>query len=457
MGSTAFAQFLMNAEMQQRSESALDPLTGLLNRTSLPARFAEIAEQAALAGDPVCVVVCDLDGFKAINDEHGHDRGDAVLRDAALLSCASSCARSSSSTASAARSSCSSCPASRWPRAATWPSAPAPPSRQSTRRPGGHRVDRRRRRPRRGRRLPAPLPAPPTPPCTRPSAAGATASSWSATRARSGWPGRRRGGGRRRRSASSASARCAASTASPRGGCPGAGGVPVGRRFGTVRERFREHVQALAAGGVRAKDRAYDQKRRTPLPSAPRGVLDTAMHAICVRTRAAPRNRARPDYPTATPATSTRCTSSRSSSTTTSAGAPAARRPRSGAARDSRRHLLAASQRLLRARAQRVQVAHARRSSSARCRPAGPPRGAPRRPRPSPCARRACTRRRPCPPPATASVTSAKRPRAARQATSTVSGARWWQVDDHLDDRRRRARAPPSRSRGRAACSGAWR
>jgi diguanylate cyclase (GGDEF)-like protein len=85
VGLTAFAQFLMNAEMQQRSESALDPLTGLLNRTSLPARFAEIAEQAALAGDPVCVVVCDLDAFKAINDEHGHERGDAVLRDSALL------------------------------------------------------------------------------------------------------------------------------------------------------------------------------------------------------------------------------------------------------------------------------------------------------------------------------------------------------------------------------------
>jgi diguanylate cyclase (GGDEF)-like protein len=84
-GLTAFAQFLMNAEMHQRSESALDPLTGLLNRTSLPARFAEIAEQAALADDPVCVVVCDLDGFKAINDEHGHDRGDCVLKDAALL------------------------------------------------------------------------------------------------------------------------------------------------------------------------------------------------------------------------------------------------------------------------------------------------------------------------------------------------------------------------------------
>ena len=130
VGLTAFAQFLMDAEMQQRSESALDPLTGLLNRTSLPARFAEIAEQAALAGDPVCVVVCDLDGFKAVNDEHGHERGDASCATPPCC-CAGSCARSSSSTASAARSSCSCSPGSPWPRAATWPSAPAPPSRTS--------------------------------------------------------------------------------------------------------------------------------------------------------------------------------------------------------------------------------------------------------------------------------------------------------------------------------------
>jgi diguanylate cyclase (GGDEF)-like protein len=31
----------------------------------------------------VSLVLCDVDGFKAINDEHGHDRGDAVLRDIA--------------------------------------------------------------------------------------------------------------------------------------------------------------------------------------------------------------------------------------------------------------------------------------------------------------------------------------------------------------------------------------
>jgi diguanylate cyclase (GGDEF)-like protein len=84
-GLTIFSQFLMDTEMQQRSASILDPLTGLLNRTSLKARFAEIAQQAAQTGDAVCVLVCDLDRFKAVNDRYGHERGDDVLEQAALV------------------------------------------------------------------------------------------------------------------------------------------------------------------------------------------------------------------------------------------------------------------------------------------------------------------------------------------------------------------------------------
>jgi diguanylate cyclase (GGDEF)-like protein len=85
VGLTVFAQFLMSSEMQQRSASILDPLTGLLNRTSLHVRFDEIAQQAAQTGDSVCVLVCDLDRFKAVNDRYGHERGDDVLKEAALV------------------------------------------------------------------------------------------------------------------------------------------------------------------------------------------------------------------------------------------------------------------------------------------------------------------------------------------------------------------------------------
>ncbi len=84
-GLAAFAYTLMRAEIEQRAHATLDPLTGLLNRKALAGRFAEIAEQAALTGAWVSVIECDLDHFKRINDTHGHDRGDKVLKDAAYV------------------------------------------------------------------------------------------------------------------------------------------------------------------------------------------------------------------------------------------------------------------------------------------------------------------------------------------------------------------------------------
>jgi diguanylate cyclase (GGDEF)-like protein len=84
-GLTAFALFLMNVEMEQRSDSVLDPLTGLLNRKSLLERFAEIAQQAMVTEAWVCMLACDLDHFKRVNDAHGHGRGDDVLKDAAYV------------------------------------------------------------------------------------------------------------------------------------------------------------------------------------------------------------------------------------------------------------------------------------------------------------------------------------------------------------------------------------
>jgi diguanylate cyclase (GGDEF)-like protein len=66
-----------------RGAAVVDDLTGMLNRTALAVRAAELAHQTAVTGERVAVVLADLDNFKAINDEHGHPRGDAVLQEVA--------------------------------------------------------------------------------------------------------------------------------------------------------------------------------------------------------------------------------------------------------------------------------------------------------------------------------------------------------------------------------------
>ncbi len=64
---------------RHRLEAMTDQLTGLLNRRALFDRFG----RAQLAG--AAVVLVDLDHFKSINDTHGHDAGDLVLREFAEL------------------------------------------------------------------------------------------------------------------------------------------------------------------------------------------------------------------------------------------------------------------------------------------------------------------------------------------------------------------------------------
>jgi len=57
----------------------IDPLTGLFNRRHLAARLEEELTRCKRYGHPLSVTVVDLDGFKRVNDERGHDAGDEVL------------------------------------------------------------------------------------------------------------------------------------------------------------------------------------------------------------------------------------------------------------------------------------------------------------------------------------------------------------------------------------------
>ncbi len=56
-----------------------DSVTGLGNRNLFEDRLGNALSVAARSGHPVGVLLLDLDGFKAINDEHGHGAGDQVL------------------------------------------------------------------------------------------------------------------------------------------------------------------------------------------------------------------------------------------------------------------------------------------------------------------------------------------------------------------------------------------
>lgn len=85
IASASVGAVLRDSDIDNRGAAILDPLTGMLNRHALNTRVPEIEEQSRLTGRPVGVIVADLDHFKAVNDNHGHHVGDAVLRDVAYV------------------------------------------------------------------------------------------------------------------------------------------------------------------------------------------------------------------------------------------------------------------------------------------------------------------------------------------------------------------------------------
>jgi diguanylate cyclase (GGDEF)-like protein len=81
--------FLLMAIDRLRNEVAdlalLDDLTGVGNRRHLLQRLAEECARSERSGEPFALLVIDLDGFKAINDTHGHAAGDACLQHFTLM------------------------------------------------------------------------------------------------------------------------------------------------------------------------------------------------------------------------------------------------------------------------------------------------------------------------------------------------------------------------------------
>ncbi len=85
--SEQIALALANLRLREalRSQSIVDPLTGLFNRRYLETVLERECRRTARANRPLTILLLDVDHFKEVNDSWGHDAGDAVLRELAGL------------------------------------------------------------------------------------------------------------------------------------------------------------------------------------------------------------------------------------------------------------------------------------------------------------------------------------------------------------------------------------
>mgnify|MGYP005840091441 CR=1 FL=1 len=76
------AKRLMNT---LRDSAMIDPLTGLYNRRFLQDHSKQLISGVLRRKKQIGLLVCDLDYFKQVNDVHGHDVGDQILRELSMV------------------------------------------------------------------------------------------------------------------------------------------------------------------------------------------------------------------------------------------------------------------------------------------------------------------------------------------------------------------------------------
>jgi diguanylate cyclase len=74
------AKLLRRSLERAKRDAEIDYLTGLPNRRAFEELLEVQYREAQMAMEPLSVAFCDIDNFKAINDAHGHEAGDRVLK-----------------------------------------------------------------------------------------------------------------------------------------------------------------------------------------------------------------------------------------------------------------------------------------------------------------------------------------------------------------------------------------
>ena len=74
-------------EMSQKfkSQAMQDPLSGLLNRRGMLENLNNEFDRIQRYRNHLTVMMCDIDNFKTVNDQYGHDKGDEVIKDLANI------------------------------------------------------------------------------------------------------------------------------------------------------------------------------------------------------------------------------------------------------------------------------------------------------------------------------------------------------------------------------------